>query len=156
MIRSRNAVLYKPKETLCRSAGVQSCVHKLTIGELEPVCLATAALCVILGAWKGRAEGKGWETEGLEDGSDEVAELAGGDDADGEDGEAPDDGEVASAVFGCEDLGVDEANDKVGLLGRWTSARRRREEALLCRAGHANPIRFSSSLSKIRQCQYYQ
>lgn len=71
---------------------------------------------------------------GLEDGSDEVTELAGRDDADGEDTDTPHDREVAGTVFGSEDLVVDEANQEVALLRSGTSSRRGGEETFLCRA----------------------
>lgn len=53
----------------------------------------------------------------LEDRCDQITELASGNDTGCEDGQTPNDGEVASPVFGCQDLVVDESNQKVGLLG---------------------------------------
>ena len=76
----------------------------------------------------------------LEDGGNEVAELARGDDSDGEDGDAPDDREVAGALLGCEDLAVQEAQQEVLLGGR---APRRRQETLL--RGPVQPTHRSAS-----------
>lgn len=70
----------------------------------------------------------------LEYRGDEVAEFAGDDDASSEDGDAPEDGEVTGAVFGGEDVLVDEADEEVGFgcSAVRGGAGGGAEEALLC------------------------
>lgn len=69
----------------------------------------------------------------LEDGSNEVAKLASGNDTSSKNAQSPKNRKVTSAVLGSENLVVDESDQEVGLLGSWP-ARRRREEAFLSRA----------------------
>lgn len=85
----------------------------------------------------------------LEDRSDQVAELASDDDACSENRETPDDGEVASAVFGSENLVVDESNEEVLLrLGRRSSTRGR-EEASLRRTVTSERVRVSRTVRNL-------
>ena len=70
----------------------------------------------------------------LENRSDQIAKFTSDDDASREDGQAPNDGQVACAVFRREDLSVDESDEEILLRfgGTTRCSTRGREEASLC------------------------